>query len=510
MAYVPKITVVNTTEKPTAAQDKILRGANFLADAVKQTLGPYGRNFLLEKGLKITNDGISIAKEITLKDEAEDLGVRIAREALVKTNDLAGDGTTTAATLMQAILREAVRLLPGKTIAGKKSAIQVRKQIAEESKLVIEKLKAMAKPVQSEAEMIEVARVAVEDEVLATLIGKAQWALGPEGTLIAEETNEHEDSEERISGIRFDNGFGTGLLVNNHEKQRLEVENAWVIMTNHTFQDLLPIKQLLESMKTSKKTPIVLIARGFTDGAIKTCLQNTKNGFPIYPINAPYVNQREVMEDLAAVIGGSFCDSEARDLESLIFSDLGFAKKVLCYRFSAIFSGDKNEATQNRIKARVEKLQKELAGDPSVFMKKMISTRISQLTDGFSLIKVSGTSETDRKYKYDKVEDAVNAVKSALQEGTVPGAGLALKQIADELPEGAILKRALCAPYEQIMSNAGEDFPVPAWVRNSVKVERVALEHACAIAADLATACGVVANERPKPRYIQEAEPSEE
>ena len=197
-----------------------MRGAYFLCDAVKQTLGIYGRNFLLEKGLKITNDGLNIAKEITLNDEIEDLGLRIAREAAIKTADEVGDGTTTALTLTQSILKEIVRLMPGKNLAGKKSILEIRKQVKAEKEEVIKKLKEMATKIQSKEELIEVARVAVEDERLAELIGSTQWDLGEDGNIIAEESNDTEDSIERINGIRWDNGFGTSLVVNNQEKAK--------------------------------------------------------------------------------------------------------------------------------------------------------------------------------------------------------------------------------------------------------------------------------------------------
>lgn len=510
MAYIPKVTVVNTVEKPTAAQDKILNGVNFLCDAVKQTLGPHGKNFLLEKGIKITNDGISIAKEIQLKDEVEDLAVRIAREAAVKTNDEAGDGTTTTLTLLQAILKEAVRLLPGKKLIGKKSVIQIRKQIHEECALVIEKLRALAKPVESKEALIEVARVAVEDKDLATLIGSAQWELGPGGTLIPEEHLNPEDAFERIPGIRTDNGLGATQVINNHEKDRLEVKDVPVIMTNHTLKTLAPIKALLEALVKNGSRKFVIVARAYTQLAIRQCQENLQSGIEIFPINAPYVHQREIMKDMEAVLGGRYIDEEEGELEDMNVSDVGFAKQVIAARYSAYFTGVEDEKSKERIAIRVEKLKKELQGDQSIFMKRSFEQRISQLTSGFGIIKVGAKSETDRKYKFDKVEDAANAVKSALVEGTVPGAGLAFKIISDEMPEDSILKRPLLAPYQQIMSNAGDDFVIEPWVRNSLKVERVALEYACQVAADLATTCGAVTSERKKPRYVEEVSNNEE
>ena len=507
--HINKIVSCNSIINPTEATDKIMRGIDFLANCTKQTLGPWGRNFLIEKGLKITNDGISIAKEIQLKDEIEDLGLRVARNAAVKTNDEVGDGTTTSLVLVQAILKEIVKLLPGKQLAGRKSVIEIRKQIAKERKEVVEKLKEFATPIKTKEELIDVARVAVEDRELAELIGSTQWELGPEGTLIVEPTNDLNDSVEKINGIRFDNGFGTSLMMNNKEKQRLEVKNVQVIMTNYTFHDLNPVKSLLDQMVKNNMKNIVIVARAFTDEAIQICMKNHEVGVKIYPINAPYVNQGEVMRDLQAVLGGTYFNQEERTLEEMQVSDLGFAEEVWSYRFSAIFTGVKDERADERIKNRVIDLRKSLKGEESVFMKKEIETRISQLTNGFSLIKIGALSDEERKYKLDKAEDGVNTVKSALEEGTVKGAGLAFKEISDGMTDDYILKRPLLSINQQIFSNAGEIFEIEPWVKDSVKVVRVAFENACEIAANLATACGAVAAERPKSRYVEEVREEE-
>ena len=499
--HINKKISINTTNNPTEAQDKIMSGVDCLCDSVKQTLGPWGRNFLLEKGLKITNDGISVAREIQMQDEIEDLALRIVREVAVKTNDEAGDGTTSALTLAQAILKEALRLLPGKKLAGQKSAVQIRKQIAEECEEVVKKLKEMATPITSEEELYNVALVSSEMEEMAKMISKTQWELGPEGMIIAEESNEPGDVRERINGIRFDNGFGTSMIMNNREKQRMEADNVQVIMTNHTFSDLNPIKSILDQLVKNGRKDIVVIGRAFTNEAVQLCMTNHQAGVKIYPVNAPYVNQNEVMEDLASVLGGTYYNEEKRNLEDIQMSDVGLAKRVLCYRFSAVFTGfkDKEGETiiQDRIQKRVDEIKGDKKGEESKFAQKQLDQRLGQLVNGFALLKIGALSEIDRKYKYDKAEDAINSTKSALQEGTVPGAGLAFKQISDEMPEDAILKRPLLSVYNQIMSNAGEEIEVEDWVRNSLKSDRVALENACQIAADLATTCGAVANEFP-------------
>ena len=503
MSHINKVVVIDNLENPTEAQDRILRGANFLANSLKLTIGPYGKNFLLEKGLKITNDGFSIAKELTLKDEIEDLGLRYARHICEKTNTEVGDFTTTVAVLFQAILKEILRLLPGKNLVGKKSIIQIRKQMDEELALVSEKLKAMSIPVKDEEDLIGIAKTSTQDDELAKLIGGTQWKLGNEGVLLAEETNDMESSVEIVSGIRFDNGLGTTLVLNDQENQRLDAENVSVIMTNFTFDNFNAVKGLWELMIKNGTRKIAVIGRGFTDRAIKTCMENMKLGIEIYPLNAPYVNQREIMRDLASVLGGKYYDTEESDLESMQVSDVGFAEKIVAGRFSAILTGRKSEENDKSIKKRIEELEKSLKGEESVFIKKQTKERISQLKNGLAIVKVGSTTEDDRKYKYDKAEDAVHTVKNALSDGVVRGAGLAMKEISESLPEDSILKRPLLVPYQEIMHNAGEDFGVEDWVKNPVKGEITALKYACQIAVNLATAGGSVASERPKTKYMQ-------
>lgn len=502
MAHIKKIIAINSISNPTEAQDRIIKGVYFLCDAIKQTLGPYGRNFLLEKELKITNDGLNIAKEITLNDEIEDLGQRIAKEAAIKTADEAGDGTTTALTLVQAILKEIVRLMPGKNLAGKKSIIEIRKKIKEEKEEVIKKLKEMAIKIANKEELVAIAKVSAEDDKLAELIGSAQWELGENGVIIPEESNDIKDSIERINGIRWENGFGTSRVINNQEKQRLEAKNVKVILTNYTFQNFVEIDGVFNQLIREGHREIAVVARAFTDEAIRSAMKNHEVGIEIYPINAPYVNQDEIMEDIASIIGAKYYSQENSSLSELSVSDVGTAKKLICQRYSAIIAGEREEVegaiTNTRILERIEKLKKSLIGEESIFQKKAIETRISQLTNGFALLKIGSTSDTDRKYKYDKAEDAVNAVRSALQEGVVAGGGLATKQIGEAMPDTAIIKKALSAPYQQIMANAGEVFEIPSWVKNSVKVERVAFENACETALNLATAGGAIASERPK------------
>jgi chaperonin GroEL len=485
----------------TEARNELMVGANFLADAVKRTLGPFGQNFFLEKGDRVTNDGVSIAQEIELKDEIQQRGVYALRKASIKTNDEAGDGTTSAIVLAQAILKDAVRNLGDdqKGIAGKKTPSEVIKQIETERLEIEEKLNKMAKPIKTVEQLVESARVSVENDELAKLIGETQWELGKDGIIIAEETAEETSSIEKIHGIRIDNGFGTSHIINNQEKQLLEVKDARVIMTNHTLGNLKPVENVINQLLKTGTTNIIIVARAFTNEAIAICLENIKQGnLKIFPINAPYTNQSEIMKDMAATLGGTFYDAESSSLEDMQLSDVGFASKLIARRYDAIFTG------KNNTDKRIEELKEQLKGSQSDFEKKQLQERIAQMTNGFAIIKVGANSETERKYKFDKVTDGVNAVRYALKEGVVDGAGLAFKQISEALPDTYLLKRPLLSIYEQIMFSAPKEFIIADWVKDPVFVLKTILKHACSVAGTLATVAGVTATEKIKPRYVEE------
>lgn len=492
------------------AREKLFKGAFFLGEAVKSTLGPYGSNALLEKGMHITNDGVTIAREIQLEDEIEQLGARKLQEIASATNDEAGDGTTTAITLACAILKEADKFLPKEKSLGSKTPIQIIHQMESERVEVVKALEEMAEKVTTEKQLIEIAKVSVEDEELGELIGKMQWELGPEGHLLAEDTKNRTSSVERISGMLFDNGFGTSAIINNPEKQSLDINNIEIIYTNHTITSLKKILHIIQPLVTQGALDIVIMSRGFTNEAIQECLENAQKGIRVYPLNAPYTDQVQVMKDLESLIGGRFINSDESSLEDMQLSDVGHAEFIRAMRASTTITGKNDDTTKERIEKRVAELKKKHEGETSEFEKKNLSLRMAQLKDGFALVKVGGVSETERKYKKDKVDDAVNAVRAALQEGAVPGAGQAFKTIAETMPDTAILKKPLMAPYEQIRANAPEDFVVAEWVKDPVKVLRVALTKACSVSATLATTTIAIATKKERPRYMVEGEQTED
>lgn len=243
---------------------------------------------------------------------------------------------------------------------------------------------------------------------------------------------------------------------------------------------------------------IVIIARAWSDEAIQVCLQNINQGaVKIYPLSAPYVDMQERFKDMEAILGGKFYDSESTRLKDVVFSDLGFAKKVVARRMDAVITGREDVWVRDRIAGRVKELEEKRIGSQSEFEKKLLSERLSQLQNGFGIINVGSPSDMERQRLYDKCEDAVNAVRAAFQEGTVPGAGLAFKQIADELPNDYLLKLPLQETYKQIMASAPSDWKPEKWIRDPVKVLRVALEKACAAAASFSTAGGVITEQFP-------------
>lgn len=488
---------------------ELAKGAKALASAVGSTMGPYGQNWFLEKNERPTNDGISIAREFQLQDEVQNKGVKAMREAAEKVVMEVGDGTSSVIVFGEAIYEKMSKSLGKEGVMGKKPA-ELKVQLMKEKEEVIEKLRITKTDITTIEQLIDSAIVAVEDAEMGKLIGEAQWLLGPNGYLLAEETAERTSSVEITKGIRIDNGFGTSQIVTNQEKQILEAEDCRIILTSFTIktlQDWQVVMKICDTIWKQGKTdtnapignlmPIVIIARAWTDETINYCLQNINKGARIYPLSAPYVNMQERFKDLQAVLGGRFIDSESSDLEDLQLSDVGFAKKVVARRFDAIITGVDDKKTNERIRTRVADLTLQLEGEQSDFAKKALNERIAQLSNGFGVVKVGSPSDMERKRLFDKVEDAVNAVRVAYQGGTVKGAGLAFKEIAEGLPDDYLIKRPLMVIYEQIMFNAPSDFVIEDWIRDPYEVLRCVLERGCESASALATAGGAIVSKLP-------------
>lgn len=486
------------------ARNKAINGVEYVGNAIKSTIGPHGLNFLLEKGNKITNDGYNIASELcpTIKDEFERRGALVAHQASSKTNDEVGDATSTAWALTTEIIKECVRYLPNDKIGkAKKQPSEIIEQLKKERAFVEEELKAMITPITSEEELIKSAKVSVEDDTLAEMLGKMQFELGENGRIVAEETNNTECSIEKGLGIRLDNGFSASHLITNQEKQTMELQNISVFLTNYTIDkkelDLLN-KQVFGDLINNKKLAIVLVARAFTEEAIKVCVESMKTGFAIFPVNAPYVDQREIMKDIQAVVGGRYIDVEEGRLEDVYISDIGFARKFVAGQMFGEVAGAEDEEGKERIAKRVEMLEEKMKGEQSDFGKRMLGERIAQLKGGFAILKVGSYSLVERKRLKDKADDAVNAVRHALKGGTVPGAGLAFKQISDKMEDGSLLKRPLRVIYDHIINSAPEDFEIPDWVRDPYIVLSTALKNAVEVAGTISSTNGIITTQDKK------------
>lgn len=485
------------------ARTGLSEGGKFVYEAVKSTLGPWGQNFFLDKKNTITNDGVTVAREIQLNDEVQQRGVVAIREASIKTNDEVGDGTSTAVVLSYEIYKEIAKALPKPGVASTgKTPSDLIRQVDAECEEIVAKLATVATPIETKEQLINSAIVSVEDDTLGKIIGEAQWELGPDGVLIVEKTTERESRVEKIPGIMIDNGFCSSWAINNPEKQTLELENTKVLLTSYsikTAEDWDNIVTIANMVAESGGKSLAVIARAWTDETIGYAANNiAKRGLPIYPINAPYEDMAERFRDLEAVVGGKFYDSEGPSLADVVISDVGFAKRLEIGRWESIIVGFKNEQADIRTKKRVGELKDKLKGSVSDFERKNINKRIAQLLGGMGVVKIGSPSEMERNRLHDKAEDAVNAVRVAFQEGTVPGAGIAFKDIADTLPDTYILKQPLMAIYKQIKSTAPSGWSAPEWVRDPVKVLRVALKNACIAASSFATAGGVVTEEKPK------------
>lgn len=505
-----------------SAQGEVFAGVEKVADAVKRTLGPYGRNFAAAvRGgpIEISNDGVTLARYMigSGANEFEDIGIQAVVEAATKTNDEAGDGTSSAVVLTEALLglfktKEGI-------VNTSLNPMAIKRQVDGEAALVVEKLNAMAEKITSREGLIEVARVSVEDQTLAELIGGAQWDVTEYGTVLAEEHNDPKDAVEFTQGIKFDNGFGTSRIINNQEKQQLELEGVHVIMTNYVFNTAKMIAQLnnlfVELSRLGTKG-VVLIGRAFDETAIGMCVTNMKafqegkGGLMLYPVNAPYTDQAEIMQDMAAALGGTYVDSAERKVQDIVIGDVGLASKFIARRFEAIVAGKKkgeDEAIDAAVQKRIEDIKEKLKGQVSPFERRSLESRLAQMTVGTALVKVGAQTEQERKYKKAKVDDAVNAVKAAIQEGVVPGAGQALQVIGGSLPEGSLIKEALCAPFMQIQALApGGSFEVESWVKDPLKVVRVGFLKAVSIAGSLGTMEVAVTHEREKPMWVKQAE----
>ena len=519
------------------ARKAVKAGLDKAADAVKVTLGPRGRNVIIDKGYggpHMTNDGVTIAKEISFKDKFENMGAEIVKEVANKTNDLAGDGTTTSVVLLQALVNEGM-----KHTAMGLSAMGIRAGMEKASRDVVETLKALAKkiPENSSEEIKQVATISAESEALGAKIAEVIRKVGKDGVVSVDESQGTEIETELVEGMEFDRGYVSAYMVTNPERMEAEYKDALILITDKKIASVQEILPVLEKVVQSGKKELVIIADDIEGEALTTFVVNKLRGaFSVLAIKAPGYGDRkkEMLQDIAYVTGGAVASEELGvKLENVELSMLGRAQKVVATKDKTALVGGKGKKAD--IEDRVASLKAQHDATDSKFDKEKLAERIAKLAGGVAVIRVGAATETAMKYLKDKIDDAVNATKAAIMEGIVPGGGAALVKASLKTEEKADWKKmneaeavgyrivlaALKQPLKQIAENAGKegavivgdvargkgnigydalnDTLVPdmiaAGIIDPVKVTRGGVEHAVSAAAILLTTEAAIADE---------------
>jgi len=446
------------------------RGVDIVAAAVKVTLGPKGRNVALDKswgGPTITNDGVSIAKEITLADKFENMGASIVKEVATKTNDKAGDGTTTAVVLTQAIIHEGLK----RTALGA-NAMMVRRGIEAAARDAVDELKKMAREVKGKNDIRQVAMIAAESEELGKIIADTVEKVGKDGVVTVEESQSFGIDSDFVDGMEFDKGYVSAYMITNAERMEAESKDAAILITDKKISTVKDILPLLEKLAQSGKRDLVIIADDVDGEALATFVVNKLKGvFNVLAVKAPGYGDRkkEMLADIAVTVGGQVISEDlGLTLEKAELNMLGRANRVVATKDSTIIVGGKGKKSE--IEARVAQLRKLVENTDSKFDKEKLEERIAKLSGGVAVIRVGAATETEMKYLKDKIEDAVNATKAAIAEGIVPGGGAALAKVGEKLGKKIdakahdeytvgyrILLSALSAPLLQIARNAGRE-----------------------------------------------------
>jgi chaperonin GroEL len=520
----------------TDARDRMLRGVNILADAVKVTLGPKGRNVVIDKSFgspRITKDGVTVAKEIELADKFENMGAQMVKEVASRTNDEAGDGTTTATVLAQAIIKEGM-----KSVAAGLNPMDLKRGIDLATAKVVEQIKAMARPVKDSAEVAQVGTISANGETeIGRQIAEAMQKVGNEGVITVEENKGLETETTVVEGMQFDRGYLSPYFVTNADKMVAELEDAFILLHEKKLSSLQPMVPLLEAVIQSQR-PLVIVAEDVEGEALATLVVNKlRGGLKIAAVKAPGFGDRRkaMLQDIAILTGGQvISDDLGMKLENVGLDMLGRAKKVIIKKDDTTVidgAGDKAE-----IEARVGQIRAQIEETTSDYDREKLQERVAKLAGGVAVIRVGGMTEVEVKERKDRVDDALNATRAAVQEGVIVGGGVALVQAAkgldglkgansDQDAGIAIVRRALEAPLRQIAENAGVDGAVVAGkIRESndknfgfnaqteeygdmfkfgvidpAKVTRTALEDAASVASLLITTEAMIAD-RPEPK----------
>jgi len=452
-------------------------GVDTLADAVKITLGPKGRNVVLDRGFgapMITNDGVTIAKEIELKDPIENLGAQIVKEVATKSNDVAGDGTTTATVLAQALIKEGLKM-----VASGANPVFIRRGMELASKKVIEELTKRAKKVESNEEIAQVGAISAGDIEIGQLIAQAMEKVGESGVITVEEARSLDTTLDVVEGMQFDNGYLSPYMVSDSERMVVEMDNPFVLITDKKIANMKELLPILEKTVELGR-PMLIIAEDVEGEALATLVVNKLRGtLNIAAVKAPAFGDRRkaMLQDIAILTGGEVISEEKGiKLETADLNFLGQAKKVRITKDNTVIVDGLGE--KDAIQARIGQIKNSIAETTSDYDREKLQERLAKLAGGVAVIKVGAATETEMKEKKLRIEDALNATKAAVEEGIVAGGGTILIQIAKDIEdfklegeEGLgveIVKKALSAPLRQIVINAGIDAGVVIEkVRNS-------------------------------------------
>lgn len=449
------------------ARAKLLRGVDQLADAVKVTLGPKGRNVILDKGYgapEVTNDGVSIAKEIELKDRFENMGAEVVKQVASKTNDVAGDGTTTATVLAQAIIQEGF-----KNVAAGANPMALRRGLNKGLEKIVAELKKLAKPIKTEEEMAQVATNSAEDEKIGKLIAEVFLHVGKEGVVTIEESKTLGFEREFVEGMQFDQGYVSSYMVTNTDKMEASMDDPYILITDKKITSIQEILPLLEKLSNAGAKNLVIIADSVEGEALATLIVNKLRGtFNSLAIKAPGYgdNRKEMLQDIAILTGGQVVSQDmGLKLENTELSQLGRSRRVVATKDHATIVEGKGKKAD--ITARVLQIKKILDASESEFDKEKLQERIAKLSGGVAVIRAGAATEVEQKQRQQKIEDAVAATRAALEEGVIPGGGVVFVRIqnvidkvdvkGEEKVAINILRRALEAPIRQIARNAGVD-----------------------------------------------------
>jgi chaperonin GroEL len=456
------------------ARRSMLRGVDALADAVKVTLGPKGRNVVLEKKYGsplITNDGVTIAKEIELEDAFENMGAKLVAEVASKTNDIAGDGTTTATVLAQAMIREGL-----KNVTSGANPMVLRKGIEKATAKAVEELKAISKTIESKASIAQVAAISSGDEEVGQLIAEAMERVGNDGVITIEESKGFTTELEVVEGMQFDRGYASPYMVTDSDKMEAVLDNPYILITDKKIASIQEILPVLEQVVQQGKS-ILLIAEDVEGEALATLVVNKLRGtFTAVAVKAPGFGDRRkaMLEDVATLTGGEVITEDlGLDLKSTNITQLGRASKVVVTKeHTTIVEG---AGASDKIAARVNQIRAQLEETTSEFDKEKLQERLAKLAGGVAVVKVGAATETELKEKKLRIEDALNSTRAAVEEGIVSGGGTALVNVlnavraieaeGDELTGVNLVLRALEEPVRQIAHNAG--------LEGSVIVERL-------------------------------------